>query len=271
MRCLAQDIHRQVAGFPPGPGAGVPAQATSACRQQSSACTAPAHRERRGWPVGGRKPKPAPRVGRFPSNGSNGLFEPPSTWPRFVPVRVAETSRDDGFLCGSLSGALKREMRRSRALQPNAFGGSAERAAAARGQRANRRRGSQKPGQLREASGSDDDGDLSAPRRATWAVFVSPGAFVRATGGTGRGGIRLPGAGKPVRPTQAASFKHAPTLAAARGIRPTAAAVGAQFPATRSSRPFTDPTGAPRSLVGLARFHVAPEVIPAGGVQGDCS
>jgi len=49
------------------------------------------------WPLAARKPKPDPRVGRFPSKECKSGFELPSTFPRFAAVRAARTLRDHGL------------------------------------------------------------------------------------------------------------------------------------------------------------------------------
>ncbi len=55
-----------------------------------------------------QKTQTRPGAGTFPSKACNPLWEQPSTFARFVPVRDAGTLRDHPFLWGFLSWALKK-------------------------------------------------------------------------------------------------------------------------------------------------------------------
>ena len=62
--------------------------------------------------AGGReKAETRPRVGRFPAKGCNSAFEPPSTFPQFVPVGAAGALTEQAFLWGLLLSAAKKVKR----------------------------------------------------------------------------------------------------------------------------------------------------------------
>ena len=106
-RCSPEDIAPQMAIFHPRPGRVSPTKRQGPEHSKASPVGPLPPRSRRG--AGGRqKTEIRPRVGRFTSKECHSHFKQASTFPRFVPVGAAGTSRDNGFFLGFLSRAPKR-------------------------------------------------------------------------------------------------------------------------------------------------------------------